>query len=59
MLLVSYVSDVMMFAPNDMFNDETTFDREYLKTQSRWEKLLEIGQSIDDGEIRFLGSPAN
>ncbi|AXI47178.1 hypothetical protein C1J03_14850 [Sulfitobacter sp. SK012] len=53
------LSNGIMFAPNDTFNDGAPFDREYLVTRSRWEKLLEIGQTKGDSETHPLLSPTD
>ncbi|AXI56521.1 hypothetical protein C1J05_20225 [Sulfitobacter sp. JL08] len=44
------ITDIMRGAP---------FDREYLETRARWEKLLEIGQTKGDSETHPLLSPTD
>lgn len=51
------LSNGIMFAPNDLFRDGMAFDREYLETRQRWERLLEIGQTKGDSEAHPLLSP--
>ncbi|WP_146347391.1 DUF3604 domain-containing protein [Falsiphaeobacter marinintestinus] len=53
------LSNGIMFAPNDLFRDGQAFDREYLETRQRWERLLEIGQTKGDSEAHPLLSPTD
>ena len=53
------LSSGIMFALNDTFQDGAPFDREYLETRARWEKLLEIGQTKGDSETHPLLSPTD
>ncbi|MEO9576164.1 MAG: DUF3604 domain-containing protein [Tateyamaria sp.] len=53
------LSNGIMFAPNDTFQNGATFDKEYLQTRQTWERLLEIQQTKGDSETHPLLSPTD
>lgn len=53
------LSNGIMFADNDTFQDGKAFDQEYLKTRATWEKLVEIQQTKGDSESHPLLSPTD
>jgi hypothetical protein len=51
------LSNGMLFAIRDDFNNGAKFDKAYLTNRAKWEKLMEIGQSKGDGETHPKLSP--
>lgn len=53
----SNLSNGMMFALQNDFENGAPFDDEYLAERARWERLVEIGQTKGDSETHPLLSP--
>jgi len=51
------LSNGMMFAIRDDFNNGAEFDKAYAINRAKWEKLMEVGQSKGDGETHPKLSP--
>lgn len=51
------LSNGMMFALQNDFEDGAAFDPEYMATRARWERLVEVGQTKGDSETHPLLSP--
>ncbi|MEH6587615.1 MAG: DUF3604 domain-containing protein [Halioglobus sp.] len=51
------LSNGMMFALQNDFEQGAAFDEKYLATRARWERLVEIGQTKGDSETHPLLSP--
>ena len=51
------LSNGMLFAIRDDFKQGAKFDKAYLASREKWEKLMEIGQSKGDGEAHSKLSP--
>lgn len=51
------LSNGMLFAIRDDFNNGAKFDKAYVTARAKWEKLMEIGQSKGDGETHPKISP--
>ena len=51
------LSNGMLFAIRDDFNNGAKFDKEYAVNRAKWEKLMEIGQAKGDGETHPKLSP--
>jgi len=51
------LSNGMLFAIRDDFNNGAKFNKAYVTARAKWEKLMEIGQSKGDGETHPKLSP--
>lgn len=51
------LSNGMMFALQNDFEQGAAFDEKYLATRARWERLVEIGQAKGDSETHPVLSP--
>ena len=51
------LSNGMTFSIRDDFNNGAKFDKDYVASRAKWEKLMEIGQSKGDGETHPKLSP--
>ncbi len=51
------LSNGIMFALQNDFEDGAAYSKDYLKTRAKWEKLYEIGQTKGDSETHPLLSP--
>jgi hypothetical protein len=53
------LSNGMMFAISDDFDDGAAFDADYASTRQKWERLYEVTQMKGDGETHPLLSPVD
>lgn len=53
------LSNGILFAMQDDFDNGAAFDRDYVEARNKWERLYEIGQTKGDSETHPLLSPSD